>query len=563
MTQPANEQDWQAADALQGMQGPPPTPLPDMTPAPIYQGGAKPGAIVETPRQATADTLNSVETQKDLAEKGGQIAEGEGSELGAKFDAAAAEKTAQAQDYQKALADSTQRHEEDRQRALDAYKEYQQAAGSLKGPKEDYWANKGTSARILSGFAAFASGLGSGLQGRAGENPYLDYVNKEIAQNYDAHKQNVEDLYQKQVAAGKIADDEDSHQKFMQDARLHSYDLASEHVKSELEAIKNRALGQNQRVLAENSIEGLTQQQIAMRKAQAMQEAAAAAAAGAAYRAKAKEAGDKFEEAYKANLAAGYGNEQARTEAAKFVAARGYDRSIIAPIAEANGGTYNTKTGQYEYADVTPKQSGDGLVPTVDPNTGKALKPEEREKLNALRVQMPDGSVRLANNAEDQKKVQQEVTAHQTLTAFTDKLNGPNGWLSQMAAGKLDATQIGEWEGKRKAAIEAYKALSGAEGNTGVGTARLLGEDEFPEPPGVASNVAGKPARWILPESLQGDVSKYRGQVKNMEDLAARTNQAISRRLRPGGTAPTEKPREQTPTGADFFKKFGGKTPNG
>ncbi len=543
MTQPApvpqqdddpNAAVWQQADQLAGMQAPPPQPLkPDLTPPDAYKGGAPQGSILATPRQATAEDLNSVERQKDITSRQGQIAEGEGNDLAKTLNNKAAEDLQRSQDYDTAIKAAEARHVEDHQRTVDAYNAYKQAA-PLKDPTDQFWADKKQGSRTLAAFAAFASGLGAGIQGQGG-NPFLDYLNKQIQANYNAHKENIEALYQKQVAAGKISDDADSHEKFMQDARLHSMDLAAEHYKSQLEAIKNRALGANQRTLADMSIEGLTQQQIAMRKAQAQQEAAAAAAASAAYRAKAKEVQASYENAYKDNMTAGYGEEQSRQNAAKFVEGKGYDRSLIAPIAESNGGQYNTKTGKYEYQEIAPKSAENGLIPTVDAVTGKPIKPEERRALEDQVVTDLNGNQRLARNKSEVPKITQQVQTIHNFNETLDQLQQlQDKWKKE---GSLDRGELAKWDALTGKLAIAYNGVAGSERATAEGEVENLKHNVMPESPGIlGSKVAGIKLSGVG-GALQSKEARQ-ARIDALKDYVKSHSADIEGKLHPQGAAP-------------------------
>jgi hypothetical protein len=339
---------WDSADALSGQaaQGLPPPPGPDTQP---YAGGAPPGSITATPSQGTAEFLNTFAAQKGIAGAQGEVAANAADKLAGVESEAAQEKRAHDADYQAALVEAASRHDKNHAQLEDAYQDYRKAAGSLKDPSSQFWADKGQGARVLSGLAAFASGMGSGLLGQAG-NPYLDYLNKQTDKNFDAHRQNIKDLYEKQVAAGKIEDSDDSWQRFGQEAKLHGYDLASEHIKHDLVTVKNTALGQNQRLLAKNTIEGLDQQGIDRRMALSALQAKAKANAGSALRA-AQAAEDKkaFEVHEKASAEFAKLPQADRNAAvANAMQGAGLSTRALGPYMEGLGVKGDPTTGAYE-----------------------------------------------------------------------------------------------------------------------------------------------------------------------------------------------------------------------
>ena len=291
---------WDEANELAGAAGAGyiPAPGPDTEP---YGGAAKPGSLTATPTQYVAESGNLEARQANTNNAIAANEERGYNEAADIHTAEAAAKQKQAADYQQFRAEADARLEEDHQRHVDAYADYAKRAGSLKDPSEQFWEDKGTGARMLSGLAGFASGMGAGLTG-AGGNPYLDYLNKQIGNNYAAHKQNISDLFDKQVAAGKIADTDANWTRFQDEAKLKYYDLATQHTQSLLKAQEQRALGSNVKQLANRTNQGLEQAQIDRRKAlaDAQAKAAAAAAGAAAARAAArqKEIDERFAKFY-------------------------------------------------------------------------------------------------------------------------------------------------------------------------------------------------------------------------------------------------------------------------
>lgn len=383
---------------------------------PPYAGGTPDGSIRSTPQQATADLLNSGERRKGLEKREGDVNADKAVRDADILQRQAAESQQQTQDFSAA---KTQRLAElaakDAQQDA-AYQKFKGAAGSLKDPSDQFWEDKGTGSRILSGLAAFASGLGAGWNG-SGENPYLNHLNKEIQGNYEAHKQNIQDLYQSSVEAGKIADTAENHAKFDLDARQASYGLARAAIKDQLMANGARAQSPLAKLLAQKTVEDINKQQVQEREEQANREAAAAAAKLAQQRAQQEKIRLEFKDAYDKNLTAGYGEEEARANATKAVHALGYNASETAPIFAANGVTANPATGEPVFpeskipkggpSEPTFDAAGKLQIPAVDPNTGKPLKLEERQKLTEdaqKRTVIVDGKPALAVNDEAAKQ---------------------------------------------------------------------------------------------------------------------------------------------------------------
>lgn len=351
--------------------------------APAYAGGTPEGVLTSSPRQAAADLLNSGERSKGLERVEGDVKSVEQAAIADRHTAAAAEKAAQANDYQAALGESQKRYEEHHAATQAAYDKYKAAAGSLKDPEAQFYEDKGEGYRVQTALAAFASGIGAGFNGNA-NNPVLDLLQKKIQANYQAHKQNIDDLYNAGVQAGKIEDTAENHAKFQQDAKLLSYELQSSHVKDELAAIAARAGSPLARTAAQKTIEQIDQQQIGVRQSLAEKEAAAAAASGASARARAAEVRAAFKDSYEKNIAAGLGPEEASAAATKFVHASGFNASETAPIFAANGVQTDPLTGEPMFPESeTPKgptvpmvdKDGNIQVPTSDAS-GRRLKPE-------------------------------------------------------------------------------------------------------------------------------------------------------------------------------------------
>lgn len=380
--------------------------------APLYAGGSPEGSLTATPRQAAADLLNSGERGKGLERVEGDVKAAEQAKVAAKDADAAAEKVNQASDFDTHLAQATQRYAEEHAQTQAAYDKYKAAAGTLKDPESQFYEDKGQGYRVQTALAAFAAGIGAGFNGSAG-NPVLDLLQKKIEANYSAHKQNINDLYETAVSAGKIEDTSENHARFMQDAKLRSYELQSAHVKDELASIAARAQSPLAKIAAQKTIEQIDQSQTGVKQGLAQKEAAAAAAKGATDRARMKEVRAAFEKALEKH--ADLAPEEARIEATKDLHSLGFNASETAPIFEANGVQTNPETGEPVFPKATAPggpeepayQDGKLVVPSVDPVTGKRLKPEERKAVTdeaRKRTVIVDGKPQLAVSEEAAKK---------------------------------------------------------------------------------------------------------------------------------------------------------------
>jgi len=366
---------WDTADALAADA----SEIPPEPPAPVtpYAGGAAPGKITATPTQATAEGLNTLAQKQDVTTQGAEEQAAAHDEQAGVLDQAAAQKQKDAADYAHFRAESDERHTLDHQRTMQAYQDYAAKAGSLKDPSSQFWEDKGTGAQMLSGLAAFASGLGAGLTGQGG-NPFLDYLNKRIDGNYAAHKQNISDLFDKQVAAGKIADTEDNWTHFQDEAKLKFYDLAHAHVQDMLKSVEQRALGQNVKNLAKQTNLDIEKQKIDMRAglshAQAVAAQAAAAAAAADRKAREKEMRESFVkvlDAHDKDLP----QEERIQGAFKALGALGYRDEELAPFARGVGAVPGEKPGSW----ALPKVEGAGVPRQT---------PEEREKAAQIQTKV-------------------------------------------------------------------------------------------------------------------------------------------------------------------------------
>jgi hypothetical protein len=381
--------------------------------APPYAGGTPDGSLTSTPRQATADLLNSGERSKGLEREEGRIKADQATQEADVQAAQAAEKVAQASDFQRELAASNQRYEEAHAQTQAAYDAYKAQAGTLKDPETQFFEDKGTGYHVKTALAAFAAGLGAGWNGNAG-NPVLDQLQKKIEANYQAHKQNIDDLYNAGVQSGKIEDTVENHAKFMQDAKLHSYELQGAHYKDQLAAIASRAQSPLAKTAAAKTIEGITNNEITLKQKLAQQEAAANAAKLAADRQRQREVREAYQKSLEKH--ADLAPDEARLEATKDLHALGYNASETAPIFEANGVATNPETGEPVFPESrggtgpeepTYDEAGKLVVPSRDAATGKQLKPEQRKAIEdeaRKRTVIVEGKPQLAVSEEAAKK---------------------------------------------------------------------------------------------------------------------------------------------------------------
>lgn len=389
----------------------------DLTAAttPAYAGGTPQGALASTPDQGAADQLNSGEALKGVAGVEGDVNAKAAAEKAAVHQATEAEHIAQAQDAEAGRAKRAQELEEADAGHAAAYAKYKASAGTLKDPETQYYEDKGQGVRIENALAAFASGIGAGFNGNSG-NPVLEMLQKKFQSNYEAHRQNIDDLYRSSVEAGKIADTKENRARFDLDSKRASFELQGLHEKDRLAAIEARASSPLAKLAARKTIEGLNQEQSRLKQELAAKHGAAAAAAGALARARQAEVRGLFKDAYDKNIASGLDPDAASAAATKFIHSAGFNASETAPIFEANGVTTNPQTGEPVFPAAKsptgpdePTYDADGKlqVPVRDPQTGKTLKPEERKAITdeaRKRTVIVDGKPQLAVSEEAAKK---------------------------------------------------------------------------------------------------------------------------------------------------------------
>lgn len=479
-----------------------------------YAGGTPQGGIRSTPQQATADTLNILENRKDIEGKKGDVESETLAKVASKQGEAAAERLAQAADFQHALEDNNSKYEDSHKQTQQAYEEYRKAAGNLKDPTNQFWEDRGVHTRIMAGLAAAASGLGAGLLGSA-SNPFLDTLHKEIEGNYQAHKQNIEDLYNSSVAAGKIQDSVENHNRFMQDAKLKSYELASMHISHELEGIKNSGASQLAKLTAGQAQAGLDQEGVLARQNLSTLEAQRAAAAKAGDRARQKEIMEqytKFLEMHNKDM----GEDEARQATVKDLQGAGYNISELAPLLEGVGVKTDPATGQPQY---TKSEEGQSQEPFYDeagklvvPNkssTGKRIDQKEQEDIRNKTIERTatiDGKPLIFRRKEDAEaagSISEATRLHQVMRkAWEDgdkgaydqarsqfiemapKLLGYKRGPSEAQAGGIDKGALDE---KDRATIAGQLPEFNA-----IGLSTPLGR--IPIPQGVQSYVNNNPS---------------------------------------------------------------------
>lgn len=527
-----------------------------------YAGGTPDGSIRSTPEQATADTLNNLDQQEQLEGEQGKDESKEAKAEAAKQMEAAQEKIQQANDFATLQSANQAKYEDAHAQTQAAYQDYRKAAGSLKDPNSQFWEDHGQGSRITAALAAFSSGMGAGLTGHGG-NPFMDFLTKQIDNNFQAHKQNIDDLYNSAVAAGKIEDSAESHNRFMNEAKLKSYDLASAHISHELNAIKDTTTSQVAKVTAAKAIAGLEQQGIQARQALAQKEAARGAAALAAQRAAQREVRETFQknlELHNKDM----GEDEARLAAVKDLVASGYDRSAVAAIADANGVQYDTKSGQWAIPKPAEQPSDQASEPHYDEDgklvvptktaSGKRIPQEERDK------QKKDIEER-TTNIDGKPAIFRTKEAAEAYAAVPEAKR----LLKQMQTA-WSAGDKGTYDQARLQFIEsAPKLLGFKRGPSGA----QAGEGGGHDPDGDnKATIAGQ-----LPEfepSLLGKYSQTIAAINNNYPLPGNTPVAVANhKLAAVGSyldsidkdarANLVTPQRPAPSPADLAKKFGGK----
>lgn len=539
-------------------QAAPPQPVTGSA-VPVNYGNAPVGTRTLTAPQSDVATLGNKEEQKDIAATEGTIGSSSEAEQARILRIDAAEKAQRTADYNKFLQQATADHEALRAQSQADHKAWLQARGDKTNPQKEFWKDKTSGAHVLSGLAAFASGMGAGLLGQVG-NPYLDHLNKIVTQNWEAHRQDVDDLFKRQVESGKIADTDASYRDFMDKAKMHASELGEEHIKSELERVKHGALGENYKVLADKTINGIDQQQIDRRAAAGARDAAALAAAAQARRAQEEKVRGAYKDAYEHNLSAGYGEEESRIAAAKAVQGMGFDRSILAPVMESNGGAYNPKSGQFEFQEAPKPEGGSALIPDKDPVTGKPIKPEARAQLEQQVVRDVNGVERLVRNKEEVKPVNNQLEA---IRDFKKELPRLKELQDKWESGKLDgAKEISEYEAIVGRMIPIYNSLAGSDRATPGGEVEhVLRTSVMPVTPGTTIKLGeheANIAKLGVPGSSTGYFQKQaakesRARIEGLEGRVKQVEKDVDARLKPVAGSAASKPDEQAAEGAPAY----------
>jgi hypothetical protein len=447
-------------------------------------------------------SLANTGNKQNLLQEQGDIGMKEGQDLADIENTKANEEIAHANDFNSLLGQHIKAHQEDRDRTLQAYQDYAKQAGNLQDPANAYWDDHGkTVGRVLGGLAAFASGMGAGMLGKGG-NPYLDYLNKQIEHNFQAHQENIKDLYNKQVAAGKIEDNEDSWRKFQESAKTKYYELATAHFTDLLQGVKSKAQGANIANLAAQTSADLDQQNIDRRNNLA-KEQAAQAAAGLAI--------EKSVKVREDTLAHNGGDVEGADQAAAEWVANNYPRNIVNPSSPAGslitqiqtgaGRVFDPKTDKWRYT--TTDEKGNQIftdkpagytnnpvdqygVPLRDPFTHKMYDEPTRQKMDeeakATVVQDPNGNVR-------QAKSKQDADAYKIMHSATNDLESDLNRLDELATlyktakpGEERNKINGEFGTLANDLVVRYNAAAtAAKRATGHGEAILLSDKSVPK----------------------------------------------------------------------------------
>jgi hypothetical protein len=390
-----------------------------------YGGGTPDQQLSSPPKEFTADTLNNIDRQKQLTGQQGDV---ESQGLSDESDVNkedAAEKILRAKDFDQNIMQYNADAEDAHNMRLSDLAEYRAKAGSLKDPSSQFWEDKGQGSRITAALGAFASGLGGGLTGQ--NNGFLDFLHKEIDGNYQAHKQNIDDLYRTAVESGKIEDSVENKNRFRMQGKLASYELQSAHIKSDLEAVKNSAASKLAKITADKGIAGLDQEGANARSAYAQMLAKQGAGTQAAQRARQKEMQAQFfkqVELHNKDM----GEDESRLAAGADLKAGGYTESELAPFmsgmgikADANGQYLMSKADNTGTTDEPHYDENRKLILPTKTAQGKRIDPKElatTQKDLTEKTADVDGKpqiFRTKEDAEAYKAVPQAETLHATM----------------------------------------------------------------------------------------------------------------------------------------------------
>lgn len=306
-----------------------------------------------------------LQEKADLLRQQSQQEQQNGDELYTQNNLAAELSLEQAEDYKNLYNQFQAQRDQDMKRVESSYKDLDDEAGKLQDPTNQYYEDHGGFfGKLGAGIAAFASGLGAGLLGSA-SNPMLDYINNHIQANFESHKQNVKDLYDKQVAAGRMADSNQNWAMFQKDAKSKYYEIEGNHITHKLNALKDRATSQTVKNAIDLNINGVKQEITKSRHdlfseqaKKIAQQKAAAAAAAAAREARAKELRGVIAENYKSALTSGMTSEQASHAAFQAARVTGASNLELSGSAAALGLPYDPNSGRFESQDVQAPGKG-------------------------------------------------------------------------------------------------------------------------------------------------------------------------------------------------------------
>ena len=512
-------------------------------PTPVQANQPKPGGLTSSPTQTTAANIQNLQEQQDWQERNASNTAQGNDKAAAIQNEAAAEAAQHAADFNNLLQQHGQAGKEDHDRVVSSWKQHAEAAAaSGKDPTNEFWNDHGGFAgRLLGSLGAFASGLGSGLLGKGG-NPFLDHINEEINKNYDAHRKHIDDLYNSAVEAGRIEKDSQSKRDFDLKAKLQYYDLASQSIQHQLDAVANTTQSGAVKLLAQKTALDLDNQITGARSNLYQQQAAQGAAALAQQRSWDKEVRAAYQDALTKHGAT-MSEADARVEAAKDVeAAFGstptYHQSLAKVVANTATG-YDKKTGKYVFPETLQQgaTTPEG-IPTTD-IYGHRRKPEEIEKDKQLVVHLPDGTSGIASSPDDKKRAEIMSNASLKIDQFHELLSGSKdkpGLLQKFVNGTITQDEIGQWNGARAAAIAATKgAETGSTGITGIGQIKQLAPEQFPEAPMDQSLLTGRGMGnlGVIGNQFTNWDERARGQLDALKQFSEENQAAIRSAIRP------------------------------
>jgi hypothetical protein len=565
----------QASIPMPGQLQPPQPAAPNPIGGQPYGGGTPDQQLSSNPKEATADTLNIIERQKDSDQQQGDV-ESAGLQKQSDIENAASNETAQqSRDFdqlqQQNQADADAQHQR-RLQALDQFK-----AQNLKDPSSQFWEDKGQGSRITAALGAFASGLGGGLTGQGG-NKFLDFLHGEMENNFNAHKENIDNMYKAAVEEGKIEDNVENRNRFRNQAKLASFELQSEHIKHDLNAAIHGSASKVATVTAQKAIAGLDQEGVKARSDYAALLAKQGANGLAAQRARQKEIKDQFFKQVDLHNK-DMGENESRQAAIADLQAGGYNDSELAPLMEAQGITANPRTGRYEVpktnveGSVEPSHYDDAgnLVIPSKTAQGKRIDPKEQEQMRK------DATEKTATVEEIDPATKKPVARKQIFNTKEDA----EAYKSVPQAEKLHATMVKAWdegdagtyEQARKQFIEMAPKLLGYK--RGPSEAQAGGIDKTNADANDRATIAGQLPEMQVANRVPfisafgpvtqteqgfynrnplGQTNSYAGQAINKLKGVRTTLDDIKKDLQSNITAP---PKPAAPTGAEVAKKIG------